>query len=473
MSGLVMNRRAVLAASAGLLVGAGLPAAALSAAAPLSSDAVSARMIAAWVVLRPEAGATVRLAFLGDDGRPLGELPPVQFEAAGDQPASLWRQAQEAGAVAQALAVAALASAWGVPSRDCEIRSGFIAHPRSGAPDEARRLGRRGLTGQEHEGGGGLASPPPKDAHSPRTREPAPRGGRMQESKTPLRAVLGIDAAWTATEPSGVALAVETKDGWRLATVDASYGHFLERRDGADLGLGRPRGATAEAARLIAAVSRLVGQAPDCVAIDMPVGPQPITGRRACDNAISRRYGGRKAAVHSPNAVRPGPISDALRAGFAALGFPVCLAPPAHGLIEVYPHAALIEFMSEKERRPYKAAKTTTYWPGLPIDQRHRKLRGVWARIVEALDSRIAGTAAALPVPPEGVRGWALKAFEDKLDAVVCAAVAIAALSGEAVSHGDADGAIWVPSTPSPSGRRRREAPDERAPCDFLSIPPR
>ena len=132
MSGLVMNRRAVLGASAGLLVAAGLPAAAFAAAAPLARDAASARMIAAWVLVRPEAGATVRLAFLGDDGRPLGELPPVQFEAAGDGPASHWRQAQEAGAVAQALAVAALASAWGVPSRECEIRSGFIAHPRTG-----------------------------------------------------------------------------------------------------------------------------------------------------------------------------------------------------------------------------------------------------------------------------------------------------------------------------------------------------
>ena len=181
----------------------------------------------------------------------------------------------------------------------------------------------------------------------------------MKEPKAPLRAVLGIDAAWTATEPSGVALAVETDGGWRLAAVEAGYDHFLERADGADPGLGRPRGASAEAAKLVAAVSRLVGRAPDCVAIDMPVGPNPIVGRRACDDAISRLYGARKAAVHSPGALRPGPISDALSAGFAALGFPVCVAPPASGLIEVYPHAALIEFMGEPERLPYKAAKTS------------------------------------------------------------------------------------------------------------------
>jgi predicted RNase H-like nuclease len=115
-------------------------------------------------------------------------------------------------------------------------------------------------------------------------------------------------------------------------------------------------------------------------------------------------------------------------------------------LIEVYPHAALIEFLRESERLPYKAAKTLTYWPDLPVKERRWKLRVVWTRIVEALDRRIAGVAAALAVPPLEVRGWRLKAHEDKLDAVVCAAVAIAALNGEAVPHGDAEGAIWVPT---------------------------
>lgn len=259
------------------------------------------------------------------------------------------------------------------------------------------------------------------------------------------RVVLGIDAAWTATEPSGVALAVENAGRWRLAAVDACYDHFVERAVGTDPRFDRPHGALAEAARLVEAVSRLAGRTPDCVAIDMPVGPTPITGRRRCDDEISKAYGARKAAVHSPTRDRPGRISDALGAGFAAIGFPVCVKAPAHGLIEVYPHAALIEFMGEKERLPCKAGKTTTYWTGQSLEERHRKLRAVWLRIVEALETRIAGVAAALPVPPSDLRGWRLKAFEDRLDAVVCAAVAIAALNGEADARGDAKGAIWVP----------------------------
>ncbi len=278
------------------------------------------------------------------------------------------------------------------------------------------------------------------------------------------RAVLGIDAAWTATEPSGVALAVETAEGWRLVAEEASYSHFLERATGAWPDDARPTGSKGDAGALIAAVRALCARAPDCVAVDMPVGPNPIIGRRSCDNAISRIYGARKAAVHSPSATRPGPISDDLRAGFEACGLPVRVAPPAHGLIEVYPHAALIEFMSADERLPYKAGKTLTYWPKLSVEEQERKLRSVWSRIVEALDRRIAGVSAALPIPAPDVRGWPLKAFEDKLDAVVCAAVAIAALNGEAVAYGDAEGAIWVPSRRSRgdnciSSRRKRAGP--------------
>ena len=157
---------------------------------------------------------------------------------------------------------------------------------------------------------------------------------------------------------------------------------------------------------------------------------------------LRRAEGGRAFAERGA----AGPISDALRADFAAFDLEVCTAPPADGLIEVYPHAALIAFMGAPERLPYKAGKTRTYWPTLSLEDRRRKLRAVWSRIVEALDRRIAGVAAALAVPAPEARGWRLKAFEDRLDAVVCAAVAIAALDGRAVAYGDAEGAIWVPS---------------------------
>jgi len=54
-------------------------------------------------------------------------------------------------------------------------------------------------------------------------------------------------------------------------------------------------------------------------------------------------------------------------------------------------------------------------------------------------------------LPAPDVRGWRLKAYEDKLDAVVCAAVGIACLNGEAEAYGDNDSAVWVPISEDPT----------------------
>jgi len=44
--------------------------------------------------------------------------------------------------------------------------------------------------------------------------------------------VLGIDAAWTVSQPSGLALVAETAMGWRLVAVEASYQRFLTQAHG-------------------------------------------------------------------------------------------------------------------------------------------------------------------------------------------------------------------------------------------------
>jgi predicted RNase H-like nuclease len=263
-----------------------------------------------------------------------------------------------------------------------------------------------------------------------------------------MRVVLGIDAAWKATEPSGVALAKETTAGWRLVVVESSYAHFAARA-AARTPEGPPRGEPPDVAALLEACCRLAGRAPDLVAVDMPLARTPIVGRRASDLEVSREFGAAKAATHSPSALRPGWLADKLREDFARAGFTLCTASGvrAPGLIEVYPHAALLALTGDKLRLPYKAGKTTIYWPETTLDVRRVRLREVWGRIVAALDNEIAGVAEALPPPGPGpdVRGWALKAYEDKLDAVICAYVAIAALDGRAKPYGDQDSAIWVP----------------------------
>ena len=249
------------------------------------------------------------------------------------------------------------------------------------------------------------------------------------------RVVLGIDAAWTAHNPSGVALATDTGEGWRLVAAAPSYAAFH-----AQAGVLREN-LLPDAAALLASARALCGAAVDLVAIDMPLAHAPITGRRASDNLVSREYGARKAGVHSPSAERPGRLSDGLRAGFATLGyrlFTTALGGP--GLIEVYPHPALIELTGLPQRLPYKAGKTLTYWPGLDRATRIGRLLDTWGMIAAYLEAALPGAAAALPVPVRPT-----KAFEDTLDAVVCALVAARALDGRARALGDTASAIWVP----------------------------
>lgn len=250
------------------------------------------------------------------------------------------------------------------------------------------------------------------------------------------RRVLGIDAAWTPHNPSGIALAVETAQGWRLAGVWPGYDDFTTGQRGGS------------AAKLNHSVLRLTGATPDLVTVDMPLSRHPIRGRREADRAVSRAYGGRGAATHSPTALRPGPFADQLRAGFAAEGFDLRThANPAGRLAEVYPHPALIEFMGEARRLPYKISRINLYWPDATPSERRRKLIEQWWRILAMLDRRLPGTSTALPPPLPDAPRAALKSFEDQLDAVICSVVGIGILAGRANAFGDADATIWIPKS--------------------------
>lgn len=261
------------------------------------------------------------------------------------------------------------------------------------------------------------------------------------------RAVLGIDAAWTLTQPSGVALAVETKSGWQMVAAEPSYDHFLALADRAvDLGT-RPSGSAPDAVQLIRAAEELTGSRVMLVAIDMPLSRSPIISRRTADNEVSRAYGARKCSTHTPSTTRPGAISDNLRVGFETAGFPlrtILIEEP--GLIEVYPHPALVELIGASERLPYKLAKIRTYWRDLSPSERKKQLIAKWAEIANALDEHVPGSTDHMAVVNPSSAGFELKAAEDCLDAMVCAWVAIEALNGRCKPFGDEEAAIWIPA---------------------------
>ena len=242
-----------------------------------------------------------------------------------------------------------------------------------------------------------------------------------------MTAVLGIDAAWTKKNPSGIAIAVKRDDGWQLMGLYPSYHDFL----------GQPelKGQMPSASALLSKAEAIANAPMQLVSVDMPLSRQPIVKRRESDNAVSRKYGGRGAGTHSPSAERPGKISDELREEFQSCGYPlITRAIELPGLIEVYPHPALIELTSASYRLEYKVGKTKI-----------AKLIEVWDHIIDHLEAEISSVRKFLPEVCTSSEKKELKAFEDMLDAIVCAWVAIEALEGRALPFGDEDSSIWTP----------------------------
>lgn len=268
-----------------------------------------------------------------------------------------------------------------------------------------------------------------------------------------MKAILAIDAAWTVTEPSGIALLRGAGRDWTCVGLAPSHAQFLGVADGTPVDWSaKPTGHEPVASELVDAAQVLLdGAAVDVVTIDMPISTAEISGRREADSAVSKTFGARGCATHSPSVERPGAISGVLRDQFAELGFPIATTATPTGtspaLVEVYPHPALLVLMNAGYRVPYKIAKAARYWPTLSPSERRRKVVQSWHEIYAALAVTIAGDALRLPsvdaVGPHGNAG--LKRYEDALDALVCGWIGIAYLQGRCAPYGDERAAIWTP----------------------------
>ena len=265
--------------------------------------------------------------------------------------------------------------------------------------------------------------------------------------------VLGIDAAWTAHNPSGVALVQRKAKGWQCLAVAPSYTSFLAQASGQDWDpQQKATGSRPDPAALLQASKQLGGAEVSCVSVDMPLATTPITSRRAADTAIASRFGTRGCAVHSPSTERPGAIADQLRADFAELGYPLhtCTEEPgAHVLIECYPHVALLALLGRDYRMPYKVSRSGQYWKAeqLTRSERIERLLDQFQAIKDGLDAHISGIPELIPEPAEVTTLASLKPVEDMLDGLICSWVGIEHLEGRTVGLGDSSAAIWVPTS--------------------------
>lgn len=262
--------------------------------------------------------------------------------------------------------------------------------------------------------------------------------------------ILGIDSAWTATNPSGVALVTAHQNGWRCLGVAPSYNQFESLSKGTPVDWNaKPTGEAANITSLLTAAIRLADDCPvTLICVDMPLSKRPIIGRRIADSRISHEFGRYGCSTHSPTVIRPGKLAEKIRQECDHRGFKLATAVTDIGevpaLIEVYPHPALLALMQAKYRIPYKVSRSKRYWPDSSTHERMQKILNVFAQIRGQLAEHIQGIE--LPLPDDALLSLeSLKRYEDALDALVCTWVGIRYLEKCCRAYGDVEAAVWVP----------------------------
>lgn len=266
-----------------------------------------------------------------------------------------------------------------------------------------------------------------------------------------MTTILGIDAAWTKCEPSGVALTKFNGGRWQCLAVAPSYESLIGLAQGHPVDWARPaKGSVADMPSLLSAAAELAGEDVALVTIDMPVATVPITGRRTADQEISRAFGARWCSAHSPGPIRPGPLGEDLSCRFAELGYPIATRATAAGmspcLVEVYPHPALLTLLERERRVPYKISKAGKYWKGTSPQERIRLLLTEFSAIEEALARRITRISLNIPSADDVTSLASLKRYEDALDALVCCWIGSEFMASNAYPLGDDTAAIWLPN---------------------------
>jgi predicted RNase H-like nuclease len=93
-------------------------------------------------------------------------------------------------------------------------------------------------------------------------------------------------------------------------------------------------------------------------------------------------------------------------------------------------------------RVAYKVSRSRRYWPDETPAGRRERLLEAWHTILAALQQRI---EVPLELPSSFASFSEMKRYEDALDAILCAWVAIEFLKGNAEALGDEQAAIWTP----------------------------
>lgn len=218
---------------------------------------------------------------------------------------------------------------------------------------------------------------------------------------------VGVDLAWSPRNPSGIAVAELHGGRWRL------------------------RGARADIVtneEILAAVERIAGRRSAVLAIDAPlVVPHRSRGRDG-DRLITSVFGPYDAGVYPATKRTIGRYGGQriweLRDGLMARGFVHdCRIPPRRRgrfFFETYPHSAAVALFRLPKVLKYKARE------GRALRERIDAFREYERRLVGLRDFEppLDGVEGHLDKALASSRGHALKDYEDRLDAILCAYIA-------------------------------------------------
>jgi predicted RNase H-like nuclease len=220
-------------------------------------------------------------------------------------------------------------------------------------------------------------------------------------------AFIGIDLAWSPRNPTGAVVLRGDVGGadlidYRLLGDDSSIIAYIVRHAGAGLAI---------------------------VAVDAPLWVPNETGRRPGEAAIGRAFARYQAGAHPANRSRlafDGIVrGEALVEGLAARGFvhapEVAAGVPVRQVIEVFPHPAMVALFGLDRTLKYKAK------PRRGADLRLSEWRRYQANLaaLSAADPPLHGQAALTAQDVAALRGRRLKDYEDQVDSLMCAYIAL------------------------------------------------
>ncbi|MCS7286971.1 MAG: DUF429 domain-containing protein [Anaerolineae bacterium] len=212
---------------------------------------------------------------------------------------------------------------------------------------------------------------------------------------------VGIDLAWSCRNPSAiVVLEGEKAVAWNERIVSDE--------------------------EIITFLRETVGEKPALIAVDAPLIVPNESGFRPCDRELAAAFRRYEAAPHPANRRRfRGKIrGEELVRKLAAEGFVHSPIIEPHKdtrqVVEVYPHPASVALFGLERTLKYKAR------PGRPLDFRKKELSRFIA-LLKGLEKAFPPLHAPGILSGElsPLKGRELKTFEDLLDALFCAYIAL------------------------------------------------